>query len=192
MHRLDPNNSFTPALRKARPQDRWVIVKQAQGGAPISRWVESWIPFAGEPVADSGDLYVELMNRVRWQTTDIEYDTVTFVWMQGERDAREESRGAVYSESFHKLIDQLEQDLDLESINIVIGRLSDFIKPDTKARPYWYFIRKFQRKYAETHPNVCWIDTDDLNGSNDDLHYTDEGIRTLGERFAHATVVLID
>jgi lysophospholipase L1-like esterase len=47
---------------------------------------------------------------------------------------------------------------------------------------------------ADSSPRYFWVDTDDLNdGKNrrgkeikDDLHYSAEGYKTLGKRFAEA------
>ena len=93
---------------------------------------------------------------------------------------------------------QLSDDLKREDINFVIGRLSDF---DLKNARYkdWTMVREIQVKYAEQHPRGAWVNTDDLNdGLNrrgkkiaNDLHYSAEGYKILGERFADAAIKLI-
>jgi len=96
------------------------------------------------------------------------------------------------------LIDQLAKDLGREEINFVIGRLSDFDMADT-GYPHWTMVRKAQVKVAEADPHGAWVDTDDLNdGKNktgmqikNDLHYSVEGYKTLGKRFATKSIGLI-
>lgn len=47
-------------------------------------------------------------------------------------------------------------------------------------------------KFAEADPaRRAWVDTDDLNGSQNGLHYGKEGWKTLGERFAQKATELI-
>ena len=56
-----------------------------------------------------------------------ELDTISFVWMQGERDAKE-GHSTVYAASMKGLIDQLRTDMKRDDITVVIGRLSDCLK----------------------------------------------------------------
>jgi lysophospholipase L1-like esterase len=46
---------------------------------------------------------------------------------------------------------------------------------------------------AEENERGAWVDTDDLNNKKgkDDLHYTAEGYKTLGERFAEKAIELV-
>jgi len=54
-------------------------------------------------------------------------------------------------------------------------------------------------KVADDDPLAAWIDTDDLNNIHsgktgrieDDLHYSKEGFKILGERFAEKAIELI-
>ncbi len=188
MARLDPQISFTPALKQALPQDEVIVVKHARSGQPIRRWFKQWKPAQGdEPVAD-GAIYDKLITKVQQGIGGKTPDTVTFVWMQGERDAREK-HGEVYAASLNGLITQLRKDLGREEINVVIGRLSDFHKP--QVYPHWDLVRQAQVQVTQNNPRRAWVDTDDLNGPGDDLHYTKKGYAELGRRFAVETVRLL-
>ena len=137
------------------------------------------------------------MKKVAEATKGKKVTTVTFVWMQGERDAKEK-HGEVYAAAMRGLIDQTAGDLKRDKINFVIGRLSDF-DMDNKRYPHWTMVRDAQVKVAESDKRGAWVDTDDLNdGKNkrgneikDDLHYSVEGYKTLGQRFADAAIALI-
>ena len=193
---LRPEESFTPDVESAFGKENVIVVKDALGGQPIRRWHKAWKPAQGDQPKATGDLYDRLMKKVHEAVKDQKIATVVFVWMQGERDARE-LHGDVYGASLLGLHAQLSQDLKREDIGFVIGRLSDF---DMKNKTYrhWTKIREVQVQVAEKHPRGAWVDTDDLNdGKNrkgkpiqNDLHYSAEGYKTLGSRFAEKAIAL--
>ena len=197
---MRPEESFTPAVEKAFGKERVLVVKDAHGGQPIRRWYKDWKSADGIRPDKTGDLYDRLMQKVRDELskTDRSIKTVTFVWMQGERDANER-HGEVYGASLNGLFEQLAADLRRDDLNFVIGRLSDF-DMENKRYPHWTMVRKQQVMLAEKTPNCVWVNTDDLNdGKNrkgktikDDLHYSADGYVTLGQRFADQAVQLIE
>lgn len=194
---LDPDISFTPTVEAEFGKENVTVVKDALGGQPIRRWYKQWKPANGEGPKATGDLYERLVQKVSTATKGKEFDTVTFVWMQGERDAKE-GHGEVYAASLNGLIQQLANDLKREDINFVIGRLSDF-DMDNKRYQHWTTVREAQVAVAKSSERGAWVDTDDLNdGKNkrgkeikNDLHYSVEGYRTLGKRFAEQAIKLI-
>ncbi|MEZ6142922.1 MAG: sialate O-acetylesterase [Zavarzinella sp.] len=194
---LDPNISFTPTVEEAFGKDQVIVVKSAQGGQPIRRWYKKWKPLNGEMPKGNGDLYDLMMTKVNAAVKGEKLASVTFLWMQGERDAREK-HGDVYAESLQGVLGQLSEDLGRKDIHVVIGRLSDHGNSN-KTYGDWTKIREVQVKFAENTPRGAWVDTDDLNdGKNksgkeikNDLHYSVEGYRILGERFATKSIELI-
>lgn len=198
MARLDPDVSFTPAAQNAFGEDAVIVVKDAQGGEPIRRWYKQWQSADGDRPEGNGDLYDRLMDKVQAAITDEDIATVTFVWMQGERDAKEQ-HADVYADSFKGLLRQLRDDLGRDDIHVVIGRLSDF-DLENRQWPHWTRVRAIQMQLADELPSATWVDTDDLNDGEDengnrldnDLHYSVEGYRKLGERFANAAIELFE
>ena len=212
MQGLDLNLSFIPAVEAAFGKPNVTVVKDALGGQPIRRWYKAWKPAEDHvpPIEGSskdakpidhtkiGTLYDRLMMRLHDATQGRQFDTVTFCWMQGERDAKE-GHGSVYAASLKGLIQQLSEDLQRDDIHFVIGRLSDFALDSTKI-PHWNVVRDAQVEVAEASPLGTWIDTDDLNeGVNkrgrtiqNDLHYSVEGYKVLGQRFATKAIELIN
>ena len=187
---LNPNISFTPAVTKAFSNDEVIVVKSAQGGQPIRRWYKKWKAPAGMKIRafKAGDLYDQMMAAVKKQVGTRSFDSftsVSFVWMQGERDAKERVSG-VYAESMRGLIAQLRSDLGRPDMTAVIGRLSDCIKNNA----HWEGVRKAQSDVAAGDKLVAVVDTDDLNGPRDGLHYTKDGYKTLGQRFADEAITL--
>ena len=194
---LEPSISFTPAVEAEFGENCVTVVKDALGGQPIRRWHKAWKPAQGDAPKATGDLYDRLMAKVSAATEGETFATVTFVWMQGERDAREK-HGDVYGSSLKGLIDQLAADLGRTDIRFVIGRLSDF-DMENRTYPHWTMVRDAQVAVAEADPRGDSVNTDDLNdGRNksgkpitNDLHYSVEGYKTLGKRFAEKAIALI-
>ncbi len=197
MARLNPEDSFTPAVVREFGDENVVVVKDAKSGQPIRRWHQSWQPPDGMDVQGHADLYDSLMNKVQMAVGDDQLATVTFIWMQGERDAREQL-GEVYEASLVGLYQQLCRDLRRHDINFVIGRLSDFDMQNERYL-HWTMVRDIQVQVAESNTRFTWIDTDDLNdGLNargeeieNDLHMSEEGYSLMGTRFAEKAIQLI-
>lgn len=198
MKRLHPEESFTPEIERVLGKGNIIVVKSALGGQPIRRWYKDWKPLIGnEPIAQP-DLYDSLMVKVNKAIKNEKLATITFVWMQGERDARE-GFGEVYEESLIGLYNQINNELDQKDLNFVIGRLSDFGNENVEF-PHWNMVRDAQVKVAESNPRFGWIKTDDLNdGYNrkgeeikNDLHLSADGYVILGKRFADRSIELIE
>ena len=197
MARLNPEDSFTPAVQAEFGAENVIFVKDAWGGQPIRRWFKNWKPAEGDtPIAD-GALYDSMMTKVDSALTDRSVDTITFIWMQGESDARQ-SHGTVYGASLIGLMDQLQKDLERDDVQLVVGRLSDF-DMDNARFPHWTMVREVLVQTAESYPKGAWINTDDLNDGLDrqgneisnDLHMSGDGYTIMGQRFADAAIQLI-
>ncbi len=192
-----PDEAFTPAVEKALGKDKVIVIQDALGGQPIQRWYKEWKSPTGEKPETNGDLYDRLMSKVKPAIKGQKLASVTFIWMQGERDANMKW-GDVYEASLKGLYMQLSKDLDRDDVNFVIGRLSDFDMQNKKYL-HWTKIRDIQVKMADSNPNFTWVDVDDLNDGvnrkgkkiNNDLHYSAEGYKTLGKRFAESSLKLI-
>ena len=138
------------------------------------------------------------MEKVQAVIVGKEIQTVTFIWMQGERDAKEK-HGDVYKKSLEGLLNQLSSDLNRDDINVVIGRLSDFDMKNTKY-PHWSLIREQQAAFAQDGSRRTLVNTDDLNDGvnrrgkeiSNDLHYSAHGYVELGRRFAKEAIQFIE
>lgn len=189
---LDEKSCFTPFVTNAFPADEVLVVKYAVGGTPIAMWYKDWKAPAGAtaPTAQdkqpSGSLYETLMRRVQEALRGRSPDSVSFVWMQGERDAKTGRAGA-YEDALRGLIRQVRKDTGRGDATVVIGRLSDHLN----GQPQWDAVRAIQERVAAADPYGAWVDTDALNGPKNDLHYTKPGYAELGRRFAEQTVRLL-
>jgi hypothetical protein len=197
MARFKPEKVFQPMIEAEFGAANVIVVKDAQGGKPISRWYRKWKSAAGEAPESTGDLYDRLVEKVKPAIEGHELESVTFIWMQGEADAKA-SDGEVYAASLEGVVEQLRADLKYKEINVVCGRLSDF-GMDNKKCPHWTMIRDAQVAFAEANPRYDWVNTDDLNDGEDRsgrtrpnaLHYSIEGYDILGQRYADKAISLI-
>ena len=195
MSRFKPDKVFQPIVEREFGKGNVVIVKDARGGKPIRRWYRNWKSADGEtPREPNGDLYDSLKAKIDKALRNQKVDTVTFIWMQGEADAKEK-HGEVYLASLKGLVDQLCNDLERQEINVICGRLSDH----GLKKPHWVMIREAQVQFAESLARGAWVNTDDLNDGPDGqgrvrhnaLHYSVEGYKILGKRYAEKAIALI-
>lgn len=202
---MNPKLGLEPEAEKLFPDADVVYFKVASGGKPIRLWVSQW-----NEIADKHNLKTKITasekgdGTVYYQPILEQYEamlkkhskfaSVTFCWMQGERDAREKLSPA-YSDAMNQLISNLRRDLKQPKMNFVIGRLSDFGAPDYAD---WQSVRKSQVAIAEADEHGAWVDCDDLNNKGegakkrDDLHYTKEGYELLGRRYVRQAKALIE
>jgi len=197
MVRMNESKTFITVLENEFGKDNIIVVKDALGSQSIQRWYKNWKSPRGEVPEQRGDLYDRLMQKVTNSITNQKIATVTFIWMQVERDARMQWSD-IYEESLLGLYDQLSEDLKRDDINFIIGRLNDFDMNNEKW-PDWTKIRAIQVKVGESNALFSWVNTDDLNdGLNsegkiiyNDLHMSEKGYDTLGLRFAKNAIRLI-
>lgn len=200
---MNPKLGFEPEADKLFPDAEVVYFKVAQGGRPIRLWVSQWNEIAakhglktriapGKESQDGTVFYKPIIEQAKKLLERHPNASVTFCWMQGERDAKE-ALSAAYEDAMKQLVANLRHDLNQPQMNFVIGRLSDF-----SAKPDWQAVRAAQVKVAEEDNRGAWVDCDDLNNKlrNDseynDLHYTKEGYELLGRRYVRQAKALIE
>lgn len=197
MELLKPEKTFVPTLEKEFGKKNIIVVKDALGTQPISMWYKKWEAATGEFPENRGYLYDRLMEKVYKAIKNQQVKTITFIWMQGERDAKL-SHANVYKQSLLGLYEQLSTDLKVQNMHFIIGRINDF-GLYKKTHPDWEAIRKIQEEVANSNPIFDWVDTDDLNtGTNsngkdviNDIHLSIIGYDTLGIRFAKKAIQLL-
>lgn len=203
MDRLDPAETFSPTVAREFGNSNCIVVKQAASGKPIRCWYRDWKPGKDwKPVKPDDSITVQedysrvLIKQYNDASKGQAVKSVTLIWMQGESDALER-HGAVYEQSLKGFVAQMEKDLQRPDLNVVIGRISDY--GSTRNMPQWELVRAAQVHFADSAPRCGWVDTDDLNDGIivdgkvviNDLHYSADGYKTLGKRFAEKTIALI-
>jgi hypothetical protein len=193
---MDPARVFTPMVETHFGAEHVVIVKVAKGGQPIRRWDPNWKATGNQNPAEIGDLYKQLLAAAEKALNGRPIKSVTLIWMQGERDAKE-CLSARYEEAFLGMVRQIKMDLGVPEINYILGRLSD----SGVGKKDWDQIRAVQQRLGEAGPHSAWINTDDLNDDNvgkdgtplkpNQLHYSAKGYQLLAERFARKLIELL-
>ena len=197
MQGMNPKAGFEPETAKLFPNADVAYIKVSRGGQPIRLWVTEWNEIAKKAGLKSTSPGTKYYKPILEQFAELvkkhpDPASVTFCWMQGERDAKEKLSKA-YDSAFTTLITNLRRDLKQPNMNFVIGRLSDFSTAEE-----WEAVRKTQVTLAEKDKRGAWVDCDDLNNKEkngvkrDDLHYTKEGYELLGRRFARQAKALIE
>jgi hypothetical protein len=202
---MDPEAGFMTEVKKLFKDEKVVYIKVAKGGQPICRWLEEWQDIAQKNGLDENHIKrihkggkVEFYQPILAQYKGMlkkhpKFESVTFCWMQGERDASG-GADAAYKDALKLLISKLRRDLERPDMNIVIGRLSDACQK----KPSWAAMRKIQMEIVDEDPSGAWVDVDDLNDREKDgkvinaVHYNrPEGYNILGQRFARQGYALI-
>jgi hypothetical protein len=204
---LSGQSNMTGAVRDAfsdRVQERFgkknaSVVMRMKSGRGIRFWVADYRQPADRGISQkamnsNGQEYKPLIEDALAAAKNQAFDSVGFIWMQGESDANNRL-SETYEESFLKLVKQLKKDLVADSMYFVIGRINDYAKgrPDNG---HWKRVRETQVKLGRSAGNA-WISTDDLNGGdaaqpNGDIHFPREGAVRLGLRFADKAIELIN
>ncbi|MDA7499410.1 sialate O-acetylesterase [Akkermansiaceae bacterium] len=191
--------AFTAHVEEQYGKENSVVVMRMKSGRGIRFWVADYDQPADrglneKKMTSNGMEYKPLLETALAAVKAQSFDTVGFIWMQGESDANNRL-SEVYEESFLKLVGQLRKDLKRVDLYYVIGRINDY----AKSRPdnvHWKRVRETQIKLGKT-PGNAWIDTDDLNGGNadnpdGDIHFPREGALRLGRRFADKAIEMIN
>ena len=191
--------AFTAHVEEQYGKENSVVVMRMKSGRGIRFWVADYDQPADrglqeKKMTSNGMEYKPLIEAALAAVKAQSFDTVGFIWMQGESDANNQL-SEVYKESFLKLVGQLRKDLKREDLYYVIGRINDY----AKSRPdnvHWKRVRETQVKLGKT-PGNAWIDTDDLNGGDadnpdGDIHFPKEGALRLGRRFADKVIEMIN
>ena len=200
MQGMNPNIGLMPEAKKLFENTEVKYIKVAKGGRPIRLWVEEWNSIAEKHKLKARikktEFYKPILNEFSKVVQEFNQpQSITFCWMQGERDAKE-NLSAAYEDALNQLIKNLRRDFKRPDMNFVIGRISDHIKETHKS---WTDVRKAQIKVSKDDTLGAWVDCDDLNNMTgrdgkirDDLHYTKEGYELLGRRFARQAKSLTD
>lgn len=173
------------------------IVHHCKPGRGIRFWVKDyqlpeWHPMAGlSRNPSNGEEFHTLVEIAKSAGDARNFKTVHLIWMQGESDANRDL-GAAYEASFQRLLDGLKTELGVEQMHFVIGRISDHGLHGKNAAG-WKRMRAVQQKLAEEDPLGAWIDTDALNGGDENkpggqLHYPREQYPVVGIAFADAVL----
>ena len=177
--------------------DKVMVVHHSKSGRGIRFWDKDYefpenYKFPGKGVPSErtklqhGQEYEPLIEKARDAFDTGNFETITFVWMQGESDGGRRLAPA-YEKSFLRLLNRIKKDLGRKDVAFVIGRINDSRMSD----PNWTAMRDVQVKLGEDTDHGEWIDTDDLSEPEHGVHFPKENYEKLGRRFAEKAITLI-
>jgi len=155
------------------------ILKFAIGGRSLAT---HFIPSVDEAPEDSGrrdHLWAELRRQILAVKKMGDVEFAGMLWLQGERDIKEEGPSASqYADNLRLLIDKVRDVTGEPDLPFIAGR----VNPPNPGERFDQV-----RKGIETGggaENYAWIDLDEVPKNADNLHYSSEGQLMIGKAFA--------
>lgn len=173
------------------------VAKYALGGSGLdASFSPTWHPDAADPGAPPEYTRSLYHSMLCWATNALEAarqrepetEIAGFFWMQGESDASSAGTANGYRTNFTQFLQRVRNDLGRTNLPVVFGRISNSTHP---SMPYRSIVRAAQAIVDAADTNAAMVDTDDLPlNASDNIHYTDAGLKVLGQRFARAWLTL--
>lgn len=167
-----------PAERGFGPEISFAVQMQAASGKPVgiikyskggTSLAHDWNP------QDPKSLYAELRHRVEAAQQSMPIQLKGMIWMQGERDSRDEAMASAYRENLESFIQTVRRDFKAPQMGFVAGRVN----------PLYPFVDQVRLAQESCRAEkYATIDCDDLTKYEDHLHYDTPSIVEMGRRFA--------
>jgi len=152
-----------------------LLVVQARGGTSI----ESWLPNA--KTRDSLPQFFE--EAVRRTKQALRYGELKgIIWHQGESDSEPDKAGS-YTQKLESLVRSLREELNAEEVPFIAGE----IQPEHRNADTFNPIIG---RISEYIPISACVSSEGLTVLKDNLHFTREAQKALGERYAAAMLRL--
>lgn len=182
-----PELAFGERVAELYPHDQIAIIKYAVGGTTL--YVDWTTPDNEFP--EGGPMWNQLLDTITASLGELtsqghEYTIEGFLWMQGESDGDRRYQARAYDDKLIDFISEIRLFLGEPEMPFVLGRVRN------AGQPYIEDVRLAQVTVADADPFACWFDTDDIAFLPDGIHYDEEGMLTLGQRFADRLYVFLD
>jgi len=188
--RFGPEIGIMEELTKHFPNEKFIILKYAVGGASMYGWSpdrdEEKVKVMGHP--HFGKMSDSLFKYTALAIKDKKVSPTAFVWMQGETDAKYELAGKEYAYNFKKLIEAVRKEYNEKELPIIFGK----VNPIASRYPGLLAVQSSQRSIAKDIANAYLVETDGLEKRSDSLHYSSKGLLGLGHRFGKIIVKVIN
>jgi hypothetical protein len=178
-----PSLAFASALREQRPEMVVGLIPCAKSSSAIIEW---------QPSLSDQTLYGSCLKRARAALQMGQIAGVLF--FQGETDTIDSARFPQYQSNptqwsalFSTFVNSLRKDLNEPELPVVFAQIGTDTYPNEVT--YWELVKEQQRSIQLAH--TAMITTDDLP-LMDDLHFTADSYRVIGERFAAAYFELVE
>ena len=170
-----PEISFAYRMREELKEPVGII-KHSIGGTSLAL---DWSP------ANHDSLYVQLLSKVSAARQQRAIEIIAMLWMQGERDSRDQGMAEAYAKNLASFISAARKDFRAPSMFFVAGR----VNPPRPQYPFVDIVRSAQEECKEAR--YAFVDCDSLEKLPDGLHYSTRGLVDMGYRFAEAILRLM-
>ncbi len=162
---VGPGMTFGLRVLQHRPDTSIGLVLCAVGGTSISDW---------QP---GGSLYRTCVSEA--QATGARIGGILF--LQGEADSDTQDAASAWEGKFDQMLAAFRSDLGSD-VPFVLGQIGAIENGGNQDYRYAPVVRAGQADAAATNPGVALATTDDLPLA-DDVHFTVDAYKTIGERF---------
>lgn len=176
-----PGLAFAMYLLKAKPDMAIGLIPCAKASTSITEWQRN---------LSERSLYGSCLKRIRAATTMGAVAAMLF--FQGESDALDPDRFSMrspaassYAEKFDTFVGDLRKDISLPSMPVVSAQIGTHKAPGDYVN--WEIVKEQQRRIKLAC--AAMITTDDL-ALADEVHFTTESYRLIGQRYADAFLQL--
>ncbi len=180
-----PELAFAMAMEEALGEEIGIL-KFAVGGRSLAT---HFIPSVDEAPDGSGrrdHLWAELRRQILSVKTIDNVEFAGMLWLQGERDIKEEGPSAEqYDDNLKLMIDKVRTITETPDLPFIAGR----VNPPVEGERF-----DLVRKAIETGGGVehyDWIDLDAVPKNADNLHYSTEGQMQIGKAFAEKMLAMM-
>lgn len=171
---LDCGMSFAGTLLPViHPRTQIAMIPCAIGSTSIEDWLGDSVRVV--------PLYSNLIRRAA--KAGLSGRLKGILWHQGEANA-EDSTYKTYQAHLTAFIAKTRRDIGIADLPFFIGKIGSFSK-----RIYRDSINAAIDRVALSVPRVSVIETNDLSGKPDSLHFDSKALRILGQRYARAAEV---
>lgn len=173
---VGPGRAFANAVAEANPEITVGLIPCAVGGSPISAWQTGayYKPTKSHPWDDA-------LIRARGALKDGQLKGI--LWHQGESDSKPEL-ATQYEAKLHDLIGRFRSELDAKDVPFIVGQMGVF-----KERPWSEAKRQVDRVHKDVPNKVSqsgFASAEGLLHKGDEVHFSTDAARTLGQRFYEA------
>ena len=148
------------------------LVPCAAGGSALSRWEKG------------GDLYETAVRRAR-EATKQGGKLMGILWMQGEKDAKDQALAKSYAKRLDTTILDLRREFGMPELPFVAA-LPCIELADRDDRPGAEIVSESLKELPRRVRNTATVDSAGLKSTGDQAHFSTQSQRELGRRYAEA------
>ena len=137
--------------------------------------------------AEYGSLYQKLFQLMHKKVGNNHINVRAILWAQGEKDAKVTVAGNQYYSNFNLFIQSIRKDFRNDELPVLFAKVS----PPENKFPAADTVIRSQIKIDTVVNHTYLINTDRIDKSTDNIHYSSQGQLELGKRFGKKLVEIL-